>query len=682
MLYISYQLPNQAIQQHHFPLDIQQTAYSFDESSILPFTLDCQWINERLNISIHLKKGISTLTLHQCRLQIPYSFLPTYRLLCNGYQSWTETKEYLPDEKVQTLKKMVYPIMKQFGDYGFFQADHPQNKHSWTYAAIRDTAKNKDKEIYFLASLNEHTGFTIIQFDTRNNLIFIDKDCKNLQITNSYFAFDLLLKKGNEKALFQAYFQQLNRPKPKHPATAGWTSWYHYYTNISEQIILENLQAFSKRKMPISIFQIDDGWQHKVGDWLIHNRKFPRGLRFLTHSIQQKGYKAGLWLAPLICQHQSIIYQKHPDWLLKDVNGKPVKGGYNALWKSHMYPLNFYHIEVQNYLQKVFEHILNYWQFDMVKLDFLYAAILQPPPHKTRGEMMHDIMRWLRKVIGDKIILGCGVPLSAAFGTTDYCRIGADVHLGWEMGVLKKLGNRERVSTILALRNAIYRRQLNGRAFINDPDVSILRNSKNWLTPTQRYTLFLINQLFGSLQFVSDNINHYDAETMRLYVSQFPIKNKNISTVINQNELYTVHFSVGALQYTAYCNLTPQATIINPKKHFPSQIYLFNGKAKQFIGINEQLHLAPYESICLLHIDEEKEVEIIGSDHHLFAGSEVDVLEEKIEGHFHLFTGNFTQKNIHIYIKINNSTEFIFINQKKYLSKLLASHLRGIIVDF
>ena len=134
---------------------------------------------------------------------------------------------------------------------------------------------------------------------------------------------------------------------------------------------------------------------------------------------------------------------------------------------------------------------------------------------------MYDVMKWLRQVAGDKLILGCGVPLGAAFGHTDFCRIGPDVHLGWEMPLLKWLGSREGVSTFGAIKNTIHRRQLNKRAFYNDPDVSILRHQNNQLTAEQRYALFFINQLFGSLQFVSDNIGQYNAQTMHLYLSQF-----------------------------------------------------------------------------------------------------------------------------------------------------------------
>lgn len=44
---------------------------------------------------------------------------------------------------------------------------------------------------------------------------------------------------------------------------------------------------------------------------------------------------------------------------------------------------------------------------------------------------MCDAMELLRSLCGDKLILGCGVPLAPAFGKVDFCRIGADMALSW-----------------------------------------------------------------------------------------------------------------------------------------------------------------------------------------------------------------------------------------------------------
>ena len=159
------------------------------------------------------------------------------------------------------------------------------------------------------------------------------------------------------------------------------------------------------------------------------------------------------------------------------------------------------------------------WGFDLVKLDFLYGACMQPTPYKTRGQLMCEAMDFLRELVGDKLILGCGVPLGPAFGKVDYCRIGPDVGLDWDGSPKEKLLHRERVSTKNTIGNTIYRRQLNGRAFWNDPDVYLLRDDNIKLSAKQKALLAQVNGLFGGLLFTSDDVGNYDAEKRKLQKS-------------------------------------------------------------------------------------------------------------------------------------------------------------------
>lgn len=116
-------------------------------------------------------------------------------------------------------------------------------------------------------------------------------------------------------------------------------------------------------------------------------------------------------------------------------------------------------------------------------------------------------MDLLRACCGDKLILGCGVPLMPAFGKVDYCRIGSDISLDWKP---RKHAIREEVSTTHAVCNTIFRRHLNGRAWMNDPDVFLLRDKNVKTDFEQRKLLAKINSVFGNLLFISDNIGEYN----------------------------------------------------------------------------------------------------------------------------------------------------------------------------
>ena len=166
----------------------------------------------------------------------------------------------------------------------------------------------------------------------------------------------------------------------------------------------------------------------------------------------------------------------------------------------------------------MFDVILNDWGFDLVKLDFLYAAAIIPNHGKSRGQLMCEAMDFLRECVGEKMILGCGVPLMPAFGKVDYCRIGADMGLRWKVPFFS---NREFISTYHTLGNSIFRRQLDGRAFLNDPDVFLLRDENIHCTFEQRKIIATVNKVFGSVLFTSDNVGKYSDEQMSVLLDTF-----------------------------------------------------------------------------------------------------------------------------------------------------------------
>ena len=59
------------------------------------------------------------------------------------------------------------------------------------------------------------------------------------------------------------------------------------YTKISEKVILDNLREIREKKIPVEFFQIDDGYQKEIGEWLTPNAKFPAGMQFLAEEIKK-----------------------------------------------------------------------------------------------------------------------------------------------------------------------------------------------------------------------------------------------------------------------------------------------------------------------------------------------------------------------------------------------------------
>jgi alpha-galactosidase len=388
-------------------------------------------------------------------------------------------------------------------------------------------------------------------------------DLEALPLSHSFPALDFWIAESTEKDVFDGWFKTMELPLPTAKPLLGWTSWYHYFNNISAEIIEQNLESLAQSNLPMQCFQIDDGWQSAVGDWFSVKPAFPGGMTEMARKISEKGYSPGLWLAPFVASAGSELVKKHPDWLLKDERGRALKAGWNPMWGGHYYALDFYNNAVRDYLSGVFHTVLDKWGYQLLKLDFLFAVCLAPPKGKTRGAVMWEAMEFLRRLVGHRQILACGVPLGACIGQVEYCRIGGDIHMAWEHKLLKWLNHRERVSSIASLRSTLGRWQLNGRAFQNDPDVFVLRKNKQQLSPNQQFTILVINALLGNVLLTSDNVADYGPEQYAILEAVPEWRGSQVLAVKKlQEDVYNIAFKHDGTHWAALCNLTKNKVVL------------------------------------------------------------------------------------------------------------------------
>ena len=453
------------------------------------------------------------------------------RIFMNGFQSWSYCPEYRPDDMIRGIKNLPKPLVRYFGldRYGdHYFLPYPQKPgltHGESYCYIRS-----GEHYRLLASLDEKPGYTLFFYDTAEGKLTIERDCKGIRCGGEYPVFDLYYGEGTEDEVFDGWFENLRITPRTETKIAGYTSWYNRYQKISEQTILSDLRGCRELLHQGDLFQIDDGWEPFVGDWLEADaRKFPRGMKPLADEIHSCGLKAGLWLAPFVAQKKSKLLQEHPDWRYMH-DGKVWYLGSN--WGG-FYALNLDNPEFLTYLKKVFHRVFNEWGFDLVKLDFLYAAAPFGDERESRAARMMRAMELLRTLCSDKLILGCGVPLRPAFGLVDYCRIGCDAGLDWNDNWIMQKMIRARVSTKHSIGNTVFRRQLSGRAWVNDPDVFILREDNVRLKPEEKRVLALVNSLFGGVLFCSDDMSSYRPEVRTFYkelLANFHAENVRVET--------------------------------------------------------------------------------------------------------------------------------------------------------
>lgn len=477
----------------------------------------------------HIKGTVTALTDFtfcsiSLKTEFPFGFDDLF--YANGYQAWTTSREFCKTDKLQGImplsrvSKFTEDLTGISGDYKFASYGTAGVFHSYTYCYFR---KRGQRGITLFGSKSERKGFTVFEADMNENTFKIYKDIEGISLKAGeiYEVFDIIELNGDfDEVMDKYFFDFVGCAKPKVRHLAGYTSWYNYFQNINEQIILRDLNGMDRASDEVNIFQVDDGYESAVGDWLrVDSEKFPNGMKYIADKIHAKGYKAGIWLAPFNAQRDSAILGAHPDWVIRDnKTGKPLLGC--AGWGG-AYTFDIYNEEFRKYLKVVFDTYLNEWGYDMVKLDFLYSQCMQPRNNKTRGEIMCDAVDLLRSLCGDKLILGCGVPLGACMGVFDACRIGCDANKDFAGPFYNKLGvNCEIPSCQNAINNAVFRSHLDGRAFTNDPDVFFLRDTNIKFNTEQKLLLGKINAVCGNVLFVSDNAGDYDEKTVG-YLKEF-----------------------------------------------------------------------------------------------------------------------------------------------------------------
>jgi alpha-galactosidase len=313
----------------------------------------------------------------------------------------------------------------------------------------------------------------------------------------------------------------------------GYASWYNHYTDISEKIILDDLEGlghtenlikgwFTDRKKP-AVFQIDDGWERAVGEWEVDSRRFPNGLEPAAAKIEEAGFIPGLWIAPFLVTRRSRIFSEWPGWLLRDTSGRLTAAGYNPLWDKQFYCLDLSRKDVLEYLRGIIDRIIDEWGFRYLKLDFLYAGFLSGA-FAEGGSPYEHYERACAVLTGRKTAvsglpvayLGCGCPLGPSYRHLPLARIGADTRQEWEWRPVKLIGHVGGPGAYVSLMDVIGRSFMDGTVFINDPDVLFLRSRNCKLTENEKELIGLVNFLLGSQIMLSDDTQKQNAADIAL----------------------------------------------------------------------------------------------------------------------------------------------------------------------
>jgi alpha-galactosidase len=295
------------------------------------------------------------------------------------------------------------------------------------------------------------------------------------------------------------------------PYQVGWCSWYHYFHGVTEDDLRSNLALAGA--WPFEVFQLDDGYQRTIGDWLVTNERFPSDLDVLAGAIAAAGRRPGIWLAPFVARPDATVAVEHPDWVARYVDGeRELIGMWHPDWGGATHALDTTNPAVLAWLEDVARSLVDAG-FTYLKLDFTYAPAADgvfADPTRTPAERVRAGYDAIRRGAGDDaFLLGCGAPLGSTIGTVDGMRIGADVAPHWALedhqyrpGAYEDGEPATRNAWGCTLTRSFQHRAL----WLNDPDCVMLRREATSLDEEAIRTWAHAVGVSGGMALVSDDL--------------------------------------------------------------------------------------------------------------------------------------------------------------------------------
>jgi len=322
-----------------------------------------------------------------------------------------------------------------------------------------------------------------------------------------------------------------SRHKLREPNCIGWCSWYHYYENIAEQVLIDNFETLANLQgVDFNMAMCDDGYMLAWGDWdTVKLDKFPSGkdkaMAAIAAAMKSRGMRPGVWLAPFAADKKSQLVKDHPDWIIRNNSGRYAN---SANCGKFFYGLDATNPLVLDHARRCIRRAVHEWGFEVLKLDFLYACCLdgngKHDLSMTRAQTMTLALQTLREAAGDNVfIIGCGCPIGPAIGMVDGMRVSADTGPTWNPSFPLPWWDNSTLPCLRAMiRNSLTRACLSHRFFLNDPDCLLLGTSTD-LTEAEVISAATIISMTGGMLLLSDDILKLSPERFEIVSKISPI---------------------------------------------------------------------------------------------------------------------------------------------------------------
>lgn len=448
--------------------------------------------------------------------------------LMNNWQSWGPMQKMSAGERLAGVRER----MEEYSRYVFTPVPDVFSEHLISdYFVVWDGGL-----VGFLTSKVAHPYFVIDSDGIAGFLEYF-----GTKLGEAVELEPMVILEGEPEVLLEQYAILAaveNQVSIRTHNPVGWSSWYQYFTELQLPDIEKNLHI-ARERFPFEIFQIDDGFEADIGDWLSTRPGFG-SLADLAHRITRQHYQAGIWTAPFSASETSELFGRHPEWMVSEPAG--AKFCYRN-WRKRIYALDTTRAEAKNWLHETFSQ-LKKAGFDYFKIDFLFSAAMEGVRSRevTPIQAYREGMEVIRGAIGDSFLLGCGAPLLPSIGYVDGMRIGEDTAPFWSSEMTGIQGPNARI----ALKNAFMRSFMHRKWWLNDPDCLLLRKEDIQLAPCERELYARASGALDNMIIESDDLELVDEWGRELLMEALRLQGGRVRVHgLLSDDLYTIQSSGG-----------------------------------------------------------------------------------------------------------------------------------------
>jgi alpha-galactosidase len=376
----------------------------------------------------------------------------------------------------QTVGTLAEPKDLAYADRQHYRIPEPEGLRTvygmmMLHVARPSLAVSRSRILLVFTSCRKFIGR--IGFDGQRLRISLDAEALTLTPGESWELEEFIVNDGDDReTLLSELSQHIERNHPRlkwdSPPT-GWCSWYWYGPRINTRDIMSNLGWIAENLPKLKYIQIDDGYQPIMGDWLEPGRAFGGNTQGVLKDIKARGFEPAIWVAPFIASEKSRVFEQHPDWLVKDAEGKPLRSdriGFGGWRQGPWYCLDGTNPQVQKHFETLFATMRNEWGCTYFKLDANYWGAMHGGKHfdpdATRVEAYRRGMEAIIRGAGnDSFILGCNHPIWPSLGLIHGSRSSGDINRSWP-------------NFASTARQNLLRAWQNGKLWWNDPDCVVL----------------------------------------------------------------------------------------------------------------------------------------------------------------------------------------------------------------